>query len=88
VTALNETSHGHLITSGEFLHAGKPIASNLDYDLPFIPVVMVISPIRVGVCVPLSWFAHRPAGRQRRGPGPEAVGATPADPGTLLPKVQ
>ena len=29
-------------------HAGKPIASDLDYDLPFVPVVMVISPINIG----------------------------------------
>lgn len=42
----------------EFLHTGKLIASNLDYDLPFIPV------------------------------GTEAVDVVPAEPGTLLPRVQ
>jgi hypothetical protein len=29
-------------------HAGNLIASDLDYDLPFVPVVMVISPITIG----------------------------------------
>ncbi len=36
VVALKDTSLGFLITYEEFLHAGKLIASNLDYDLPFI----------------------------------------------------
>ncbi|MEV7084773.1 amino acid ABC transporter permease [Streptomyces sp. NPDC093085] len=85
VVALKDTSLGYLITYEEFLHAGKLIASNLDYDLPFIPVVMVISPIYIGMCMLLSWLAHWLAGRQRRNPRTEAVGAAPAAPGTLLP---
>jgi glutamate transport system permease protein len=64
-----------------FLHAGKVIASNLDYDLPFIPVVMVISPIRIGMCMLLSR-------REQRSPKTEAVDMAPAEPGTLLPRVQ
>jgi glutamate transport system permease protein len=88
VVALKDTSLGYLITYEEFLHAGKLIASNLDYDLPFIPVVMVISPIYIGMCMLLSWSAHRLAGRQRRSPRTEAAGAPPAEPGTLLPGAQ
>lgn len=88
VVALKDTSLGFLITYEEFLHAGKLIASNLDYDLPFIPVVMVISPIYIGMCMLLSWFATWMAKRQRRNPKTEAVGATPADQGTLLPGAQ
>ncbi|WP_329024720.1 amino acid ABC transporter permease [Streptomyces sp. NBC_00690] len=84
VVALKDTSLGYLITYEEFLHAGKLIASNLDYDLPFIPVVMVISPIYIGMCMLLSWFANWVARRQRRNPKTEAVEITPADPGTLL----
>ncbi|AOR31215.1 hypothetical protein BFF78_09280 [Streptomyces fodineus] len=34
-----------LFGTGQFKTRGK-----LDYDLPFIPVVMVISPIRTGMC--------------------------------------
>ncbi|MFJ2113651.1 MULTISPECIES: amino acid ABC transporter permease [unclassified Streptomyces] len=85
VVALKDTSLGYLITYEEFLHAGKLIASNLDYDLPFIPVVMVISPIYIGMCMLLSWFAHWMARRQRRSPRTEAAGIAPASPGTLLP---
>lgn len=48
---LEDTSPGRLVTYEEFLHAGKPIASNLDYDLPFIPVEMVISPVCIGMCM-------------------------------------
>lgn len=85
VVALKDTSLGYLITYEEFLHAGKLIASNLDYDLPFIPVVMVISPIYIGMCMLLSWFATWVAKRQRRNPKTEAAGVAEAEPGTLMP---
>ncbi|MEU5133221.1 amino acid ABC transporter permease [Streptomyces californicus] len=85
VVALKDTSLGYLITYEEFLHAGKLIASNLDYDLPFIPVVMVISPIYIGLCMLLSWFATWVAKRERRNPKTRAAGVGPAEPGTLLP---
>ncbi|MFD8570856.1 amino acid ABC transporter permease [Streptomyces sp. NPDC057694] len=88
VVALKDTSLGYLITYEEFLHAGKLIASNLDYDLPFIPVVMVISPIYIGMCMLLSWFAQWMARRQRRNPKTEAADVAPAEPGTLLPGKQ
>ncbi|MFF8960109.1 amino acid ABC transporter permease [Streptomyces sp. NPDC014894] len=84
VVALKDTSLGYLITYEEFLQAGKLIASNLDYDLPFIPVVMVISPIYIGMCMLLSWFANWVARRQRRNPKTEAADIAPAEPGTLL----
>lgn len=88
VVALKDTSLGYLITYEEFLHAGKLIASNLDYDLPFIPVVMVISPIYIGMCMLLSWLATWMAKRERRNPRTEAVDVAPAEPGTLLPGAQ
>ncbi|GAA3129197.1 amino acid ABC transporter permease [Streptomyces rectiviolaceus] len=88
VVALKDTSLGFLITYEEFLHAGKLIASNLDYDLPFIPVVLVISPIYIGMCMLLSWFAQWVSKRQRRNPKTEAAEVAPAEPGTLLPGVQ
>ncbi|WP_328941780.1 amino acid ABC transporter permease [Streptomyces sp. NBC_00250] len=88
VVALKDTSLGFLITYEEFLHAGKLIASNLDYDLPFIPVVLVISPLYIGMCMLLSWFATWVAGRERRNPKTKAVDVAPADPGTLLPGPQ
>ncbi|MCP3754072.1 amino acid ABC transporter permease [Streptomyces sp. TBY4] len=87
VVALKDTSLGYLITYEEFLHAGKLIASNLDYDLPFIPVVMIISPIYIGMCMLLSWFATWVAKRERRNPKTKAVDIDidAADPGTALP---
>lgn len=88
VVALKDTSLGYLITYEEFLHAGKLIASNLDYDLPFIPVVMVISPVYIGMCMLLSWFAQWVSRRQRRNPKTEAADVAPAEPGTLLPGTQ
>ncbi|MFI9630312.1 amino acid ABC transporter permease [Streptomyces sp. NPDC052042] len=88
VVALKDTSLGYLITYEEFLHAGKLIASNLDYDLPFIPVVMVISPIYIGMCMLLSWFATWVARQERRSPKTTAVEVAPAEPGTVLPGVR
>ncbi|MFD8594947.1 amino acid ABC transporter permease [Kitasatospora sp. NPDC059646] len=79
VVALKDTSLGFLITFEEFLHAGKLIATNLDYDLPFIPVVMVISPIYIGMCLLLSWLAKWLEARGRRSPK-EAVPVAEAGP--------
>ncbi|MFD9306551.1 amino acid ABC transporter permease [Streptomyces sp. NPDC060048] len=85
VVALKDTSLGFLITYEEFLHAGKLIAANLDYDLPFIPVVMIISTVYIGMCMLLSWFATWVAKRERRSPKTKAVDIDPAEPGTALP---
>ncbi|MER5867194.1 amino acid ABC transporter permease [Kitasatospora sp. NPDC002040] len=68
VVALKDTSLGFLITYEEFLHAGKLIATNLDYDLPFIPVVLVIAPVYIGLCLLLSWLARWVEQRGRRSP--------------------
>jgi glutamate transport system permease protein len=84
VVALKDTSLGYLITYEEFLHAGKLIASNLDYDLPFIPVVMVISPVYIGMCMLLSWLAHWLARRERRDPKAKAAATPEAGPGAPL----
>ncbi|MFH8410364.1 amino acid ABC transporter permease [Streptomyces sp. NPDC018019] len=88
VVALKDTSLGFLITYEEFLHAGKLIASNLDYDLPFIPVVLIISPIYIGMCMLLSWCAYRVAKWQRRSLKTKAVDVNAPEPGTLLPGAQ
>ncbi|MEU3608792.1 amino acid ABC transporter permease [Streptomyces sp. NPDC035033] len=85
VVALKDTSLGFLITYEEFLHAGKLIASNLDYDLPFIPVVLVISPIYIGMCMLLSWCATWVARRERRDPRTKGVDVAPAAPVVTLP---
>ncbi|MHC3430184.1 amino acid ABC transporter permease [Streptomyces sp. DT18] len=84
VVALKDTSLGYLITYEEFLHAGKLIASNLDYDLPFIPVVMVISPVYIGMCMLLSWLAQWLARRERRDPRAKAARTPEPGPGAAL----
>ncbi|EFL03491.1 MULTISPECIES: amino acid ABC transporter permease [Streptomyces] len=84
VVALKDTSLGYLITYEEFLHAGKLIASNLDYDLPFIPVVMVISPVYIGMCMLLSWLAQGLARRERRDPRAKAARTPEPGPGAPL----
>ncbi|MYT30377.1 MULTISPECIES: amino acid ABC transporter permease [unclassified Streptomyces] len=83
VVALKDTSLGFLISYEEFLHAGKLIASNLDYDLPFIPVVLVVSPVYIGLCMLLSWLATWVARRQRRNPKVETDEVAAPEPGTL-----
>ncbi|MGC0419739.1 amino acid ABC transporter permease [Embleya sp. AB8] len=67
VVTLKDTSLGYLISYEEFLYAGKQIATNLDYSLPFIPVVMVIAPIYIGMCMILSGLARylESTGRRR-----------------------
>ncbi|WTX00276.1 amino acid ABC transporter permease [Streptomycetaceae bacterium NBC_01309] len=66
VVALKDTSLGFLISYEEFLYAGKQIATNLDYSLPFIPVVMVIAPVYIGMCMALSGLAKWIERRGRR----------------------
>lgn len=75
----------HAALAGDFSEPGRLIAAILDYDLPFIPVMTVTSPIRIGMCVPLSRSAPRAYGRKRHSPETEAVDVAPAEPGTLLP---
>ncbi|WP_100835506.1 amino acid ABC transporter permease [Kitasatospora fiedleri] len=86
VVALKDTSLGFLITYEEFLHAGKLIATNLDYDLPFIPVVMVIAPVYIGMCLLLSWFAKWLERRGRR--SPKVKGGAPVAPAGFTPDPQ
>ncbi|MGW7264644.1 hypothetical protein [Streptomyces sp. NPDC054842] len=85
---LTDPSPGSPVSCEEFLRSGRLIVSSLDYDLPFIPVVTVIPPLRTGVCVPLLRSAPRVYRRERRSPKTEAVDVAPAEPGTLLPGVQ
>lgn len=75
VVALKDTSLGFLITYEEFLRAGELIATNLDYGLPFIPVVLVITPIYLGMCLLLSWLARWVERRGRC--SPRARGGAP-----------
>ncbi|NGO67269.1 amino acid ABC transporter permease [Streptomyces boncukensis] len=85
VVALKDTSLGFLITYQEFLHAGRLIAVNMDYTMPFIPVVIVVSAIYIGMCMLLSWFATWVARRERRSVKTEAVAVAPPEAGSTMP---
>lgn len=66
VTTLKDTSLGFVITYPELLYAGKLIASNSD-GYPYIPVVLVIGPLYVGLCLALAALAKWVEARGRRG---------------------
>ncbi|GGS91032.1 hypothetical protein GCM10010206_62190 [Streptomyces cinerochromogenes] len=85
MVASKDTSLGFLPAHEEFLDAGKLIVCDLDYDLPFIPVVMVIAPIRIGMRMLLSWFADWVSRRERRSPTTTGVAVATPGPGALLP---
>ncbi|MGP3990470.1 amino acid ABC transporter permease [Streptomyces sp. 3N207] len=85
VVALKDTSLGFLITYEEFLHAGRLIAINMDYTMPFIPVVIVISAIYIGLCMLLSWFANWVARRERGNVKNEAVSVAPPEAAPTMP---
>ncbi|MDJ1132804.1 amino acid ABC transporter permease [Streptomyces iconiensis] len=88
VVALKDTSLGFLITYEEFLHAGRLIAINMDYTMPFIPIVLVISAIYIGLCMLLSWFATWVSRRERRSVKAGRSGAVrvaPAEAGSAMP---
>ncbi|MEU4213145.1 ABC transporter permease subunit [Streptomyces sp. NPDC026206] len=73
VVTLKDTSLGFIITYEELLYAGKLLAQNTatPSGYPYIPVLLVVGPVYIGMCLCLSAFARRLArrGRQRR-PGP------------------
>ncbi|MFC8718323.1 amino acid ABC transporter permease [Kitasatospora sp. NPDC057198] len=66
VVTLKDTSLGYIITYPELLFVGKWIASNSD-GYPYIPVVLVITPIYIAMCLALSGLARWIESRGRRG---------------------
>ncbi|WP_019547596.1 amino acid ABC transporter permease [Streptomyces sulphureus] len=84
VVALKDTSLGFLITYEEFLHAGRLIAINMDYTMPFIPVVLVVSTIYIGLCMLLSWCANRVARCERHNVKNRDVEVAPARAGSTM----
>ncbi|WP_016908134.1 amino acid ABC transporter permease [Streptomyces xiaopingdaonensis] len=84
VVALKDTSLGFLMTYEEFLHAGRLVAINMDYTMPFIPVVLVVSTIYIGLCMLLSWCANRVARHERRNVKNRDVEVAPARAGSTM----
>ncbi|GAA4866551.1 amino acid ABC transporter permease [Kitasatospora terrestris] len=66
VVTLKDTSLGYIITYPELLYAGKLIASNSP-GYPYIPMILVITPIYIGMCLALTALAKWLEARGRRG---------------------
>ncbi|MDH6113065.1 glutamate transport system permease protein [Kitasatospora sp. MAP12-15] len=69
VVTLKDTSLGFVITYTELLYAGKLIAGNTStpQGYPYIPVVLVIAPIYIALCLALTALAKWIESRGRRG---------------------
>ncbi|WP_354642526.1 amino acid ABC transporter permease [Kitasatospora camelliae] len=69
VVTLKDTSLGYIITYPELLYVGKLIASTTSTPegYPYIPVVLVVTPIYVGMCLLLTALATWLEARARRG---------------------
>ncbi|PYC76957.1 amino acid ABC transporter permease [Streptomyces tateyamensis] len=69
VVTLKDTSLGFLITYTELLYIGKLIANNTStpHGYPYIPVIMVIAPIYILLCLALTALARWIESRGRRG---------------------
>ncbi|WP_030272559.1 amino acid ABC transporter permease [Streptomyces sp. NRRL B-24484] len=66
VVTLKDTSLGFVITYPELLYAGKLIASN-STGYPYIPVVIVVGTLYIGLCLALTGLAKWLEARGRRG---------------------
>ncbi|WP_055590567.1 amino acid ABC transporter permease [Peterkaempfera griseoplana] len=76
VVTLKDTSLGYIITYEELLYVGKLIAGTTSTaeGYPYIPVVLVIAPVYIGLCLALSGLARWIEARGRR----SSKGAPPA----------
>ncbi|MYW02072.1 amino acid ABC transporter permease [Streptomyces sp. SID3343] len=75
VVTLKDTSLGFLITYPELLAAAKLIGGYQDYNMPFIPVTLIIGAIYISMCMILSAFAtwlERRLRTSRKGKPPAA----------------
>ncbi|MEV6207692.1 amino acid ABC transporter permease [Kitasatospora sp. NPDC051914] len=66
VVTLKDTSLGFIITYPELLYAGKLIASNSP-GYPYIPMIIVIGTLYIGLCLALTALAKWLEARGRRG---------------------
>ncbi|MER5638650.1 amino acid ABC transporter permease [Kitasatospora sp. NPDC002227] len=69
VVTLKDTSLGIIISLNELLYMGKLIASNTStpQGYPYIPVLLVIAPIYIALCLALTALAKWIEARGRRG---------------------
>jgi glutamate transport system permease protein len=80
VVTLKDTSLGFIITYEELLYTGRLIAQN-SAAYPYIPMVIIIAPIYIAMCMALSSLAtwiERRGRRSRKGAPPAAPAAKAA----------
>ncbi|MEA2703782.1 MAG: glutamate transport system permease protein [Actinomycetota bacterium] len=58
VVLLKDTALGFIITYPELLSVGKQLGGRLAFDLPYIPVYLVIAAIYISICSALSLVAN------------------------------
>jgi glutamate transport system permease protein len=78
VVTLKDTSLGFIITYEELLYTGKLIAQT-SQGFPYIPMVLVIAPIYIAMCLTLSGLATWIERRSRRSPKGAPVEAPEAE---------
>jgi glutamate transport system permease protein len=67
VVLLKDTALGFIITYPELLFVGKELGGRLVFDLPYVPVYLVVAVIYIGMCGLLSflaWWLQRRMGRR------------------------
>jgi glutamate transport system permease protein len=67
VVLLKDTALGFIITYPELLYVGRELGGRLVFDLPYVPVYLVVAVIYIGMCGALSVLAFWLQRRMSRG---------------------
>jgi glutamate transport system permease protein len=79
VVVLKDTALGFLIGYPELLFQARLLGSQGDFELPIIPVAIVVALIYIAMCLLLSWLANYVDRRTRRRPGAITVDRATVD---------
>lgn len=66
VVLLKDTALGFLITYEELLDWGRDLGGQLQFGRPYVPTMIVVAAIYIGLCMLLTWFANYLQKRNRR----------------------
>ncbi|GLZ34224.1 amino acid ABC transporter permease [Lentzea sp. NBRC 105346] len=66
VVLLKDTALGFLITYEELLNWGRQLGSQLQFGRPYVPTMLTVAAIYIGMCLLLTWFANYLEKRNRR----------------------
>ncbi len=79
VVVLKDSALGFLIGYPELLFQARLLGSQGDFELPIIPVAIVVALIYIAMCLLLSWLANYVDRRTRRRPGAITVDRATVD---------